>query len=69
MAPDLNYHLAALKKLGMNYHLKDGYILAKSKGRLKGANITFPKISVGATENTIIAACLAKGKTILKIVP
>ncbi len=65
-ARPVNYHLAALKKLGMNYHLKDGYILAKSKGRLKGANITFPKISVGATENTIIAACLAKGKTILK---
>ncbi len=65
-ARPINYHLAALKKLGMNYHLKDGYILAKSKGRLKGANITFPKISVGATENTIIAACLAKGKTILK---
>ena len=65
-ARPINYHLAALKKLGMNYHLKDGYILAKSKGRLKGTTITFPKISVGATENTIIAACLAKGKTILK---
>ena len=65
-ARPINYHLAALKKLGMNYYLKDGYILAKSKGRLKGATITFPKISVGATENTIIAACLAKGRTILK---
>ena len=65
-ARPVNYHLAALKKLGMNYELKDGYILAKSKGRLKGTTINFPKISVGATENSIIAACLAKGKTILK---
>ncbi len=65
-ARPVNYHLAALKKLGMNYELKDGYILAKSKGKLKGATINFPKISVGATENSIIAACLAKGKTILK---
>ena len=65
-ARPVNYHLQALKKLGMNYHLKNGYILAKSKGKLKGTTINFPKISVGATENTIIAACLAKGRTILK---
>ena len=65
-ARPVNFHLQALKKLGMNYNLKDGYILAKSKGRLKGTMINFPKISVGATENTIIAASLAKGKTILK---
>ncbi len=65
-ARPVNYHLQALKKLGMNYHLKDGYILAKSKGKLKGTTINFPKISVGATENTIIAASLAKGKTTLK---
>ena len=65
-ARPVNIHLAALKKLGMNYEIKDGYIFAKSKGRLAGANIKFPKISVGATENSIVAACLAKGKTILK---
>jgi len=65
-ARPINYHLDALKKLGMNYVLKDGYILAKSKGRLKGTIIKFPKISVGATENSIIAACLAEGVTILK---
>tara|TARA_B100001027_G_scaffold208977_1_gene174732 strand:+ start:31 stop:1299 length:1269 start_codon:yes stop_codon:yes gene_type:complete len=61
-ARPVNYHLAALKKLGMEYKIKDGYILAKSYGRLKGETIKFPKISVGATENSIIAACLAKGK-------
>ena len=65
-ARPVNYHLAALKKLGMNYEIKDGYIIAKSKGKLKGTSIKFPKITVGATENSIIAACLAKGKTILK---
>ena len=65
-ARPVNFHLQALKKLGMNYNLKDGYILAKSKGKLKGTIINFPKISVGATENTLIAASLAKGKTILK---
>ena len=65
-ARPINYHLEALKKLGMNYILKDGYILAKSKGKLIGSTIKFPKISVGATENSIIAACLAKGTTILK---
>ena len=61
-ARPINYHLAALKKLGMEYKIKDGYILAKSNGRLKGQIIKFPKISVGATENSIIAACLAIGK-------
>jgi len=65
-ARPVNYHLAALKKLGMKYELKDGYILAKSKGKLSGTTVNFPKISVGATENSIIAACLAKGKTVLK---
>ena len=61
----VNYHLSALKKLGMKYQIKKGYIHAKSNGRLIGTSIKFSKISVGATENTIIAACLAKGKTIL----
>ena len=50
----------------MKYQIKKGYIHAKSNGRLIGTTIKFSKISVGATENTIIAACLAKGKTILK---
>ena len=65
-ARPVNYHLNALKKLGMKYEIKKGYIHASSKGKLKGTQIKFSKISVGATENTIIAACLAKGKTTLK---
>ena len=65
-ARPVNYHLSALKKLGMKYEIKKGYIHAKSKGKLRGTNFKFSNISVGATENSIIAACLAKGKTILK---
>ena len=65
-ARPVNYHLSALKKLGMNYEIKKGYIHAKSQGKLKGTTVRFSNISVGATENTIIAACLANGKTILK---
>ncbi len=65
-ARPVNFHLNALKKLGMKYEIKKGYIHASSKGRLQGTQIKFSKISVGATENTIIASCLAKGKTTLK---
>ena len=64
-ARPVNYHLSSLKKLGMIYNIKKGYIHAYSKKKLKSANIKFSKISVGATENSIIAACLAEGKTIL----
>ena len=65
-ARPVNYHLSALKKFGMKYKIKKGYIYANSKGQLKGANYKFSNISVGATENSIIAASFAKGKTILK---
>jgi len=62
----INLHLDALKKLGMKYEIKKGYIYAKSNGKLKGNLIKFPKISVGATEQLIMTAVLAKGKTVLK---
>ena len=62
----INYHLAALKKLGMTYTIKNGYILARSKRKLKGNIIKFPKVSVGATINTILAASLGNGTTIIK---
>ncbi len=61
----INYHLQALKKLRMNFKIKKGYVYAKAK-KLKGSIIKFPKISVGATENLIMASILADGKTILK---
>jgi UDP-N-acetylglucosamine 1-carboxyvinyltransferase len=62
----VDLHLFALKKLGAKIKIKDGYILAEAKNGLKGAMIKFPSISVGATENALIAAFKAKGKTILK---
>ncbi len=62
----VNLHLFALKKLGAKIKIKDGYIIAQAKNGLKGAKIKFPSISVGATENALLAAFKAKGKTILK---
>ena len=62
----VDLHLFALKKLGAKLKIKDGYILAEAKKGLKGNLIKFPTISVGATENALLAACMAKGKTVLK---
>jgi len=61
----VDLHLGALKKMGVSFNIREGYINAISKNGLIGNKITFPKISVGATENAMMAACLAKGKTIL----
>ena len=61
----IDIHLEALKKMGVKYKIIDGYINANAKNGLVGAKIKFPKISVGATENLMIAACLAKGQTVL----
>ena len=61
----VDLHLFALKKLGARIKIKNGYIIADAKKGLRGANITFPKVSVGATENAILAAFNAQGKTIL----
>ena len=62
----INFHLDALKKMGAKIKIKDGYILASAKKGLKGCTIKFPKVSVGATENILIAACFAKGETKLR---
>jgi len=61
----VDIHLQALSRLGVKFKIAQGYVHAKAPKGLVGANIRFKKISVGATENLIIAACLAKGKTIL----
>ena len=59
----VDLHLFALKKLGAKIKIKDGYIIAQAKKGLRGAKIKFPSISVGATENALLAAFGAKGKT------
>ena len=64
----VDLHLFALKKLGAKIKIKNGYILAEAKQGLKGAIIHFPSISVGATENALLAASKADGKTISTIV-
>tara|TARA_Y100001970_G_scaffold39970_1_gene49256 strand:- start:6223 stop:7476 length:1254 start_codon:yes stop_codon:yes gene_type:complete len=61
----IDIHLKALSKLGVKYKISQGYVHAQAPNGLKGNKIRFPKISVGATENLIIAACLAKGTTFL----
>lgn len=63
----VDIHIDALKKMGANIEIKDGYIKAKVPNkRLIGADISFAKVSVGATENIIMAASLAEGKTIIR---
>ena len=63
----VDIHISALIKMGAKIDIQDGYIKARVPGgRLQGADITFSKVSVGATENIIMAASLAKGKTIIR---
>lgn len=62
----IDLHLKALEKMGAKIALEDGYIHAHVKGKLRGAEIVFEKISVGATENILMAASLADGVTVLK---
>ena len=61
----VNFHLEALKQLGAEIELVNGYIEAKAK-RLVGAEIRFEGITVTGTENIMMAACLAKGTTTLR---
>jgi UDP-N-acetylglucosamine 1-carboxyvinyltransferase len=69
-ARPVDLHLAALEKMGAEITTDHGYIQAKvpvngQNGRLKGANITFEKITVTGTENILMAAVLAEGETVL----
>ena len=61
----VDIHLNSLSKLGVKYKIFQGYVHASAPKGLIGSKIRFPKISVGATENLIIAASFAKGTTIL----
>ncbi len=61
----VDLHINGLQKLGANISLEHGYILAEAR-KLKGTEIEFEKKTVTGTENLIMAACLAKGETILK---
>ena len=65
-ARPVDLHLRALEAMGAELDLRDGYVHALAKGGLKGGTFEFPLVSVGATENAVMAATLAKGTTILK---
>lgn len=65
-ARPIDMHLEALQQMGARFEIKDGLIHGSVKKRLQGANISFPKVSVGATENVILAAVLAEGKTCIQ---
>ncbi len=65
-ARPVDLHLRGLEALGAEFDLRDGYVHAKAPGGLKGAVYELPFASVGATENILMAATLAKGTTVLK---
>ena len=62
----VDLHLMALEKLGAQIEVEAGYVVAKAPGGLKGNRIVFPKVSVGATHNTLMAAVLARGETLIE---
>jgi UDP-N-acetylglucosamine 1-carboxyvinyltransferase len=59
----VDLHIKGLQQLGAEIDLQEGYIVARAPKGLIGAEVNFPKVSVGATENLLMAACLAKGET------
>lgn len=66
-ARPVDLHLKALEAMGAELELRDGYVHARApSGGLKGAVVEFPLVSVGATENALMAATLAKGTTELR---
>lgn len=61
----VDLHLEALRALGAEISVKNGFILATVDGRLKGCDIYFDSVTVTGTENIMMAACLAEGRTVL----
>lgn len=62
----VDIHLRGLEAMGAEIHVDEGYIRAKSNGRLKGAHIFMDTVTVGGTENLVMAATLAEGTTVLE---
>ena len=66
-ARPVNLHLEALEALGARIDLQEGYVIATAPGGgLTGGRVTFPMVSVGATEHAMLAAVLARGETVLE---
>ena len=64
-ARPVDLHIKGLEQMGAKFDLQGGYIDGRVNGRLRGAKIVFPFVSVGATENLLMAASLAEGRTVL----
>jgi UDP-N-acetylglucosamine 1-carboxyvinyltransferase len=62
----IDLHLHGLQAMGAEIDIDGGYINARVAGRLRGAHILFDKVTVGGTENLLMAACLAEGRTVLE---
>jgi UDP-N-acetylglucosamine 1-carboxyvinyltransferase len=62
----VDFFIEALKTLGADIDIDAGYVLARAKRGLRGARITFPKVTVGATHVAMMAASLAKGESVLE---
>lgn len=65
-ARPVNLHLNGLEKMGAKVDVEEGYVRASVNGRLRGARIFMDMVSVGATENLMMAAALAQGQTVLE---
>ncbi|MEE8531613.1 MAG: UDP-N-acetylglucosamine 1-carboxyvinyltransferase [Hyphomicrobium sp.] len=62
----VDMHLMGLKALGAEIDIESGYVLAKAAEGLRGGRVTFPKVSVGATHNVLLASALARGETVIE---
>jgi len=62
----VDLHLSGFKSLGANIDVVNGYVLASAPNGLQGGRVVFPKVSVGATHNVLMAAVLAKGETVIE---
>ena len=62
----IDFHLSGFRAMGATVELVDGVVRARAPNGLKGAEIVFPRVSVGATENLMLAAVLADGQTMLR---
>jgi UDP-N-acetylglucosamine 1-carboxyvinyltransferase len=65
-ARPVDFHIQGFEAMGAKIVLEDGYVIAHTNGGLKGTTFTVPRASVGATENLLTGAVLAKGRTVLK---
>src|SRR6476661_347291 len=62
----VNLHVDAMRALGAEIEYRNGYYFARSNGRLRGSEISFPKVTVMGTENAILGAALAEGRTVIR---